>query len=261
MKNHNHPSSISNICGKKFTNYTVIDYVGVRGRNHLYLCSCACGEQKVVQRSNLLSGHSKSCGCLNKKYKSFVGKKYGRLTVVSDKNGVCKCVCSCGEEKEISKYSLTSGDTRSCGCFREDVLTTHGKTHSPEYLAWDNMIGRCHRKSVRAYYRYGGRGIVVCDSWRQSFEAFYAYIGDRPSNKHSLDRIDNDGNYEPGNVRWATRSVQDRNKSSNVQLEFNGKTMVASDWAEELGIKPHTLTNRIKSGMPKEKIFHYGILR
>ena len=109
----------------------------------------------------------------------------------------------------------------------------------PEYRAWWNAIRRCHNPEHRDYHRYGARGISVCRGWRKSFEAFYRVVGRRPSPTHSLDRYPNPhGNYEPGNVRWATRSEQVHNMRNNRWLEGFGKRLIGSDWARELGIPP-----------------------
>lgn len=117
-----------------------------------------------------------------------------------------------------------------------------------EYTCWDDMIGRCYRPAQPNYRNYGGRGISVCEQWRRSFRAFLAYMGLRPSRGHSLDRYpDNNGNYEPGNVRWATRDEQSRNKRTNRWITFGGKTLVLEDWATLLGLAPHSLSKRIKN--------------
>jgi hypothetical protein len=132
------------------------------------------------------------------------------------------CVCSCGNFTVVSGRHLTSGATRSCGCLQQEAVRRTGKdntthTHSrrgqttAEYRAWCHMWSRCTNPNVERYPNYGGRGIRVCKRWKR-FENFYADVGPRPSERYSIDRIENDGNYEPGNVRWATRSEQRRNR-------------------------------------------------
>lgn len=121
-----------------------------------------------------------------------------------------------------------------------------------EYSAWSKMIRRCVDPKDAAFRNYGGRGIKVCKKWLNSFENFLADMGPRPSAEHSIDRIDNDGNYEPGNCRWATRMQQNGNQRTNVQLTFDGLTMHMAAWAHHLGIKKSTLHWRIKSGQSLE---------
>jgi len=115
-----------------------------------------------------------------------------------------------------------------------------------EYVAWRNMRRRCYYEKDSAYENYGGRGIKVCPQWRDDFQQFFDDVGPKPSPKHSLDRIDNDGDYEPGNVRWAVEKTQCRNKRSNVLVTWRGKTMTVVAWAERLGLKEDTLRRRLK---------------
>jgi hypothetical protein len=142
------------------------------------------------------------------------GYRCGSLVVLSEeirgRHRVALCRCDCGVTKEVSADAIRAGRQRSCGCAR----TVHGMSGTPEYRTWANLIDRCTNPCSKSYDRYGGRGIRVCDRWRASFEAFLADVGPRPSAKHSIDRYpDNDGHYEPGNVRWATRTEQQRNTS------------------------------------------------
>jgi hypothetical protein len=122
---------------------------------------------------------------------------------------------------------------------------SHGRSFDPIYNVWQRMIARCHKKYSTSYGRYGARGIKVCLRWRASFEAFLADMGERPEGMQ-LDRYpDNNGNYEPGNVRWATRKQNNRNRRSNRLLTLNGKTQTMTDWAEEYGINASTLHSRL----------------
>lgn len=137
------------------------------------------------------------------------------------------CLCVCGKEFAADAWKVNKGWTKSCGCLKPGMLraarTTHGQSrpHTPEYRAWSLMKNRCLNPNDKRYDRYGGRGIKVHPEWIESFEAFYAFMGKRPSN-HSLDRYpDNDGNYEPGNVRWATAIEQRRNQTRYLERHTN----------------------------------------
>lgn len=151
------------------------------------------------------------------------GQKFGRLTVAdlaaSDRMTRWHVRCDCGSEFICRGTSLTSGHTKSCGCLSVEVSTTHGQSKSPEFKAWQMMIQRCTNPKHPKFEHWGGRGITVCPRWLGSFESFISDMGSRPSDRHSLDRHpDNDGNYEPGNCRWATYSQQNENRRSNGLL-------------------------------------------
>ncbi len=197
---------------------------------------------------------------MGKKIEVKNGDKYGRLTIIKEvkprifKSGnVCRrvlCKCKCGNRKEVNLYSIKSGLTKSCGCLLKEKSTEtmkkirhlgmevkngHGMSETNTYFSWKSMKSRCLYKKNVAFNRYGGRGIKICDRWL-IFENFHADMGDRPEGK-SLDRIDNEGNYEPGNCRWATRKEQGSNKRNNKFLEYNGKKQTIAEWTRELGFK------------------------
>lgn len=153
----------------------------------------------------------------------FIGARFGRLVVIGERTTGSTPVavrCDCGSEKTVAYPSLGKF-TNSCGCLYVESIgalrRTHGRSGTPEHSLWDNMKARCHNPANSRYESYGGRGITVCQEWRDSFEAFFAYVGPRPSSKHSMDRIDNDRGYEPGNVRWATASEQARNSRPKLR--------------------------------------------
>lgn len=131
--------------------------------------------------------------------------------------------------------------------------TKHGMRNSPEYRSWRSMKQRCLDKNDPYFHQYGGRGITICKEWIDSFEAFYAYMGPRPTGQ-TLDRIRSEGNYEPGNVQWSSHTQQQRNRTNNRLLTWRGRTMAMSAWAEELGMSKNTLVTRLnKLGWPLER--------
>ena len=183
------------------------------------------------------------------------GQRFGRLLVLrrgaKNSRGCATwlCVCDCGSERLAETNGLKSGCIKSCGCLRREQLikrnTKHGDCNSPEHRSWMGMIQRCTNPKDAAYDRYGGRGINVHPEWKSSFTAFLDHVGRRPTRAHSLDRIDNDRGYEPGNVRWATAAEQNRNQRSNIRITFAGETMILTDWAKRIGIPVNTLYSRI----------------
>lgn len=167
------------------------------------------------------------------------------------------CVCSCGTRRPVAAEHLLRGHSKSCGCLARDVTSarcrTHGSYTNPTYRIWHNMVNRCHNSNHPDHAAYGARGVVACESWRQSFESFFSDMGDRPSPQHSLDRYpDNDGPYSPENCRWATATEQGRNKRTNRLLTFRGETMPMIAWADRLGLSAGTIHARLKMGWTVE---------
>jgi hypothetical protein len=189
------------------------------------------------------------------------GQTFGRLSVVRPAGGrgiktTWLCRCECGRSVVKTTDSLRRGITRSCGCLRREVTrrmtTKHGAARRvggkkvSEYLVWRNMKRRCHDPKNKHYENYGGRGITVCPEWINDYAAFAAHVGKRPSPTHSIERIDNNGHYEPGNVRWATQSEQCRNQRKSILLTHGGETKPLKEWAEKLRIPYYTLFARIR---------------
>lgn len=187
---------------------------------------------------------------------------FGRWKVVSYAGGrKWNCLCECGQRRRARRDHLTVGASRSCGCLHAELAAarrlTHGcartKKHSPEYRAWANAKDRCFNPNTRNYASYGGRGITMCDEWAYSFAAFLAAIGPRPSPQHSLDRYpNNDGHYEPGNVRWATRAQQGRNLRTNRILQVGGERLCITDAAQKYGRDRKAIARRLKKGLSSE---------
>lgn len=190
--------------------------------------------------------------------KNLLGERYGRLVVIAqggkNKNGNARwlCQCDCGSTKVVASYDLRSGNTRSCGCIKQEqrhVLTkTHGESGSPLYKLWAGILIRCNPEKSDKYPDYAGRGISVCDEWKK-YENFREWALSHGYQKGlTIDRIDVNGNYSPGNCRFVTYKVQENNRRNNRLLVFRGKTQTMAQWADELGIPYKCLEHRINRG-------------
>ncbi len=154
--------------------------------------------------------------------------------------------CVCGTKREVSIHSIMSGKSVCCGCINKG-RTTHGMKGTPEYEAWQGMKSRCSNPNRKGHYKWGGRGIKVCERWlgKTGFANFFADMGPRPTPKHSIDQINNDGDYEPKNCRWATIKQQSRNRRSTVFVEFRGERRCFEEWGEVTGIPHATIRTRL----------------
>lgn len=165
------------------------------------------------------------------------------------------CMCDCGTRTIVAVTNLTRS-TRSCGCLGRDITSlrsgTHRMIHSPEYSVWGGMFTRCNNPNSDGYKDYGGRGIIVCERWGK-FENFFEDMGKRPSASHTIERRDNNGNYEPGNCHWATPKDQARNRRNNRLISLNGKTMCISAWGEAVGMSSAAILRRLKDGWSEEE--------
>ncbi len=186
-------------------------------------------------------------------------QKFGKLKVLSRSENIggrtaWNCICDCGKSTTVRSYSLRGKDTKSCGCINIETSPrkSHGLTNHLLYNTWLGLNKRCNNKNDPKYKNYGGRGIKVCKRWLHSFPNFLSDMGERP-NGLTLDRIDNDGNYEKSNCRWATSTQQKRNTRTTINLTFNGKTQCLFVWARECHLDYNCLYARLKRGWSVEK--------
>lgn len=193
--------------------------------------------------------------------KDLTGQRFGRLLAkdIAGRQGsmmMWHCVCDCGNTHVARAGHLLAGRIRSCGCLaREEIgnrARTHGRTHTTEYKSWYQMRARCKYPSHIEYHRYGARGIKVCEQW-ESFERFFADMGPKPTPRHSIDRINNGGNYEPSNCRWADPFTQGANKRNNIRLTQDGVSLTLSQWERALGLRRGKLQQRIARGWSAER--------
>lgn len=195
--------------------------------------------------------------------RNLIGQRFGRLTVIErapNRPGstcaIWRCICDCGNEKVKASHDLRRAHAPSCGCWGRERISeakgTHRLTETREYVIWAGMKQRCRNSRSMAFPNYGGRGIQMCDRWADSFESFLEDMGNAPAGT-SIDRIDNDGNYEPGNCRWATSATQIRNRRNCHYLTARGETHLLSDWATIVGIRKGTIANRLRYGWSDEE--------
>ncbi len=182
-------------------------------------------------------------------FRDLSGQKFGALTAVRRegsyrKKALWRCRCDCGNDASVSSDRLVSGNTKSCGCARQHHGHAVRGKMTPTYRSWHSMICRCTNAATPHFDRYGGRGIGACASWVK-FENFLADMGERPSLAHTIDRVDNNGNYEPNNCRWATRREQANNRSTNRLFEFAGEQLTYREIARRTGLSDELLRHRL----------------
>lgn len=269
--------------GTRFGNLTVTGEGGYKSLSNgqtkrMLTCRCDCGAEVTTYMDSLRRGLTKSCGCLRKtkvRETAPIGKQFERLTVIgeaftrSKPNGklyrIMRCKCSCGNSTDVSLDNLKSGTTKSCGCLRTELSKTHGQTGRGKlpgnYGLWCGIKQRCGSGKARQAKNYAGRGITMYYPWVDDFEAFDWYLkthlGTRPEG-HSLDRINNDGNYEPDNLRWATQEQQCNNTRNNVWLVWQGERKTIAQWARYLGVSRKKLNYWLgKAGWAPESALAY----
>lgn len=198
------------------------------------------------------------------KFLDLTGLRYGRLRVVHRTESVrtkggtlitmWHCICDCGKESNVSTRNLRSGHTVSCGCLGSRATIgkrsiTHNKSNYGLYSVWSGIKRRCYNPHEEGYRKYGGRGISMCDDWKNDFQLFYEWAISHGYNKSlSIDRIDNNGNYCPENCRWATAKEQSYNRRNTIYLEFRGKTKNLWEWEQETGIPASRIDDRLRKG-------------
>lgn len=235
-------------------------------QTQIKLCECGCGQPTPIckytdkkygnvkgQPLKFIKGHN---AIIN-----IDGHRFGRLIVVGrserpvhlhSKNSYVLCKCDCGNELVVQYGALGAGNTKSCGCLQRETAsrqgkisnTSHGLSKTPTYHAWLTMRQRCENPRTKSYKNYGARGISVCERW-QDFTNFIADMGEKPTPKHTVERKNNNGNYEPSNCKWATRKEQRNNTRTNRFVKFNGQNKTLPQWSETLGIAASILRARI----------------
>lgn len=267
-----------NLEGKRFGRLTALKIVGKsKSRSNIWRCKCDCGDYTDVIVNSLTRGSTKSCGCLSrdinsqKTFKDISGMKFGRLTVIDfaftkgefrKTQRYWNCICDCGNKVVKTTCQISKGYIQSCGCLQVDYANgnknnyKHGKRKTRLYTIWINMNSRCSNKNNPNYKNYGGRGISVCDEWKSDFLSFYNWANENGYSKDlSIDRIDNNGVYDPNNCRWATYKTQANNSRQCKFVTIDGETKNIVGWLEYYGIPKHVYYSKkygIKS--PKLKI-------
>lgn len=247
------------LTGQRFEKLTVIKESGRdKYGNITWFCQCDCGNTRIVPGNWLKTNKTKSCGCSNwsGQIKDITGQRFARLLVLkfiktdNKRRSLWKCQCDCGKKLIVPKNNLISGNTKSCGCYALDTITKHNKSNSRLFRVWAGIKQRCLNPNASEYRNYGGRGITICDEWLD-FECFYdwainnGFVEESPKHKNTIDRIDVNGNYEPGNCRFVDMKTQSNNTRRNRYITFNENTLTISQWAEKLGINRRTLEARI----------------
>lgn len=191
------------------------------------------------------------------------GDRFGRLTVIEEaeqrgKIRMFLCRCDCGALQEFRRGNLRSGNTSSCGCRRREVVAKRQRTHDqrrhPLYAVWNSMLARCYNPNHKSYADYGGRGIEVCEKWHK-FDGFFEDMSEGYQPGLTLERIENERGYKPGNCRWATYREQNRNRRDNRMIDTPRGQMLLCEAAEVSGIDYNTLWRRLNRGWPAEKLF------
>lgn len=228
-----------------------------------WLCKCACGNDFIAAERPLKYSTMGSCGCRHKS-EDISGQRFGRLVAVyrvtDNPWGKARWLfqCDCGNGIVTTLGDLKRSVMPSCGCYKTEVLkekiSTHGMSHTPLHMVWSQMRDRCNNPNHKRYKDYGGRDIKVRDRWNKSFEAFYEDVIDGYEPGLQLDRINNDGDYEPDNTRWVTPKENSRNKRDTVRIDSIYGLLTMGELEEVTGIRQNTLFMRRKRGVPDDLI-------
>ncbi len=194
---------------------------------------------------------------------NLIGKKFNKLTVlerssIKSRNVVWKCRCDCGNITFVETCNLKANRVKSCGCLKLEKFiersTKHNQRHTKLYEVWKSIKQRCLNPNNRSYKNYGLRGISICDEWKNDFNTFYTWsMKNGYNSKLSIDRINNNGNYEPSNCRWVDRTTQANNKRTNHFITYDNKTLTIAQWSQETGISPCAIYCRLQRGWSPEK--------
>jgi hypothetical protein len=198
--------------------------------------------------------------------KDLTGKRFGKLEVLylhshggNGKSVKWTCKCDCGNVVNIASVNLLRGHTQSCGCFHKERLKAsrvkHHMSNTRLYNIWQHMNSRCYKATNKAYSNYGGRGIKVCEEWKDSANFMEWALNNGYQNNLTIERIDVNGNYEPGNCKWITKKEQGYNKRTSIKITFQGETKCLAEWCRIFGVNYGTAKDRYKSGLPLEKVF------
>lgn len=263
--------SEKDITGMKFNKLTALKRVYDGRKGVRYLFRCDCGNEKVILKHAVVNGKTRSCGCISREktsersHKDLTGKRFGKLialNVSKTENGKTywKCKCDCGNYSEVLTNRLISGHTKSCGCLVKENAAkaniTHGKSKTRIYRIYNGMKQRCYNESAPSYVNYGSRGIKICDEWLKDFTSFYNWaLENGYSEELSIDRIDNNGNYEPSNCRWTTQKVQANNRRTSHYIDVNGEKITLAAFLKRYDIKSRAfVTRRLIKGYDYKKI-------
>lgn len=256
------------LTGQRFGKWTVL-HEGNKNKNAtMWYCKCDCGKEKDVCYGTLVRGTSTSCGCsCPGQVKDMTGQRFGRLQVVSQapkktytKQIVWKCICDCGNSIDVVGGDLRSGKVKSCGCYNREKLIDcnlkHGRSKTRLYRIWSGIKARTTCETNHAYERYGGKGITICEEWKNNFLKFEKWAYENGYNDNlTIDRINNEDGYKPDNCRWSDYYVQANNTSKNVYIKKDNEIHTLAEWCRILHLSYSMVCGRLKRGWSADMLF------